>query len=73
MAGRGINRDQDAETGAQTVIDAGDSRWRKAFAAQAASRDAGASGDTRQGRSCSCCPRRKAIVGVGAFHAGRKR
>ena len=30
---------RDAETGAQTVIDAGDARWRKAFAAQAAARD----------------------------------
>ena len=29
----------DAETGAQRVIDAGDARWRKAFAAQAAARD----------------------------------
>lgn len=31
---------KDAETGARTVIDAGDPRWRRAFTAQAASRDA---------------------------------
>jgi uncharacterized protein (DUF58 family) len=31
---------KDAETGAQTVIDAGDTRWRKAFESQALSRDA---------------------------------
>lgn len=30
---------RDAETGAQKIVDAGDSRWRAAFAAQAASRE----------------------------------
>jgi uncharacterized protein (DUF58 family) len=31
---------RDAESGARAIIDAGDTRWRKAFAAQAAARDA---------------------------------
>jgi hypothetical protein len=66
---------RDAETGAQTVIDAGDARWRKAFAAQAAARDlARRQAITRAGAELLVLPEGESpLAALARFMRGRKR
>jgi uncharacterized protein (DUF58 family) len=66
---------KDAETGAQTVIDAGDARWRKAFAAQAAALDvARRQAITRAGAELLVLPEGESpLAALARFMRGRKR
>jgi uncharacterized protein (DUF58 family) len=66
---------RDAETGAQTVIDAGDARWCKAFAAQAAARDlARRQAITRAGAELLVLPEGESpLAALARFMRGRKR
>lgn len=66
---------KDAETGAQTVIDAGDKRWRSAFAAQAVARDlTRRQAITRAGAELLVLPEAESpLAALARFMRGRKR